>query len=159
MKWKLYQLASLYNLVFSAGFACMITFSIIKRSGLEDLAWLFLFLVMMAVVAIKNQMSYRLYLRMKSKEAHTERFGVAFYFLWVLNLVVLVLIGILLYIITGRYVEMGFRYYDLLSLLLHVSVYLAFLTMGFVLCLDIPIEKRVTRQEELPADFLQAGDR
>lgn len=158
MKWKIYQLCSLYNLAATAILFCLMSYFLVTDPpSINDLVYIFLYVAVLSIVGMKNWMGYRLCMKLKAKEANSERFGVAFYFLWILNIVILIVFAIGVYSITTSLLTDS-RSKNLNNLPVTAAFYLSFLTMFYVICLDIPIEKKATRQDDLLKDFLQPED-
>src|SRR4051812_27030488 len=88
MKWKLYQLCCLYNMIIVSAYTCSVFYIVLQEhfNGTEDFFTFLIFLVAVLIFFIKNYMGNILFNKIKSHASHRNRFGLSFYFLWFISL-------------------------------------------------------------------------
>lgn len=157
MKWKLYQLCCLYNILIVSVYACIVLFFFVKEpgGGSGNFLTLLLIIVSFASFFFKNLMGNRLCGQLKNNISHTDSFGLSFYLLW---LACLVLTIILIVILWGEasaemFTDLGGR--KLTDIALISSLYLLIATSVYTLVLDIPIERKIRKQYNIADDLLK----
>ena len=158
MKWKVYNVCCLYNIVAMIVFLILFIkeisreFSGINRSNIGELVFIMLFLSLMFV---KTMMGRKLYARLKNHDVHEPGFGAFFYFLWILNIVCVVMLLVFAIDTIPSRLFLSFSLEALVDLVAFVSFYLYVLSSIYCLAFDISIEKKVRHQYDLSGELLK----
>jgi hypothetical protein len=157
VKWKLYQLCCLYNILIVSVYTCIVLFFFVKEpvEGLDDFLGLFLILISFAAFFFKNLMGNRLCNQLKNNISHTDSFGLGFYLLWLVCLVLTLILIVMLLGATTAEMFTNLRGRKFTDIILISSLYLLIATSVYTLVLDIPIERKIRKQYNIADGLLK----